>query len=184
MKKLFTLIAIIAALSILTINVSAITLREDGNTVDLIADRSGDYEGIFILETTGTLELTRTQSPGGALVIHNPENNRIAIAGIGLETGDSVLRLTFEGEGTYSLIGESGSFEGTGVITGEIGEEVPDLIEPNEPNEPIEPNEPTEPNEPQRPVDENPKAGVALTSGAAIAAVAVAAIAISRRRRK
>jgi len=176
MKKLFTFIAIISALSILAMSASALTLREDGKVVELIVNTGGDYDGIFILEMSAGLELTRTQSPGGALVIHNPENNRIGIAGLGLEAGDALLRLTFDGEGTYSLTGESGDFEGMALITGTIGEEVGDL-------EPQLPNEPNVPNEPQRP-EENPKAGVALTSGAAIAAVAVAAIALSRRRRK
>jgi hypothetical protein len=175
MKKfVLCLIAAFAAFALAT-TASALTLIEDGQVAELLVDYSGDVDGVLILEMSDGLSLSRDpQSPGGALVVYNAENGRIVVAGLGLEAGDAVIRLTFNGAGTFTLTGESGSFDGIGLITGEIGEvEPPEVITPPPPPPEPEP-------EPEPPREEHPKGGVALAVVPALAAAAV--MAISRRK--
>ncbi|MCL2638580.1 MAG: hypothetical protein FWD48_09450 [Oscillospiraceae bacterium] len=172
MKKfVLFLTAAFAAIAMAT-GASALHLIEDGNVAELIIDNNGDVDGVVVLEMSDGLSLARDpQSPGGALVVYNAENGRIVVAGLGLQAGDTVLRLTFEGEGTYSLTGEGGEFEGMPILTGEIGvAEQPNLVTPEPEPEP----------EPERPVETNPKGGVAFVAIPALAAAAV--VAITRRK--
>jgi hypothetical protein len=172
MKKLCTLIAVVAAVAMLGTSAFALTL--EGN--ELMVDTAGDYDGVFVIEMSDGLALTRVQSPGGALVVYNDENGRIVIAGIGLEAGDALLRLTFDGEGTFSLIDEDGSF-GTGTINGTIGAVAPpdDVVAPPAPPPVVVDDDPVVPD------DDHPKGGVALAIVPAI--VAAAAVAITRKRK-
>jgi hypothetical protein len=177
MKKfVLCLFAATAAFALAT-GASALTLIEDGQVAELLVDTSGDVDGVLILEMSDGLSLARDpQSPGGALVVYNAENGRIVVAGLGLEAGDALIRLTFNGEGTFTLAGESGSFDGIGLITGEIGEVAPpDITPPPQP----EPEPEPEPEPPPR--EEHPKGGVALAIVPALAAAA--AVAVSRRKR-
>ncbi|MDR2559740.1 MAG: hypothetical protein LBC86_09420 [Oscillospiraceae bacterium] len=176
MKKFVLCLTAALAAFTLAAGASALHLIEDGNVAELIVDNSGDVDGVLILEMSEGLSLTRDpQSPGGALVVYNAENGRMVVAGLGLEAGDAVIRLTFDGAGTFTIAGESGSFDGIGLITGEIGEVAPPDITPEPEPEPQPEPEP----EPQ-PIEENPKGGVVLAIVPALAAAAV--VAISRKK--
>ncbi|MCL2696890.1 MAG: hypothetical protein FWE74_02270 [Oscillospiraceae bacterium] len=173
MKKLCTLIAVVAALAML--GTSALALTLDGTNV--IVDTAGDYDGVLVLEMDG-LELTRDpRSPGGALVVYNAENGKIVIAGIGLEAGDELIALSFSGEGTFTLTAEDGAFGGAS-FNGTVGSPVDpgsDLEDPT-----VDPGE-EDPGEEDPADDINPKGGVALAIVPAI--VAAAAVAVTRKRK-
>jgi len=106
----------------------------NGNIVDFLILRDGllwhsysqtyDVHGILILELSEGLTLAEDPQAPGGLVVHNPENGLLVMASPIHSENDIVLRLTFEGTGTWTLSGTSGenggSFEFMGSISGEI----------------------------------------------------------------
>ncbi|MDR2559493.1 MAG: chitobiase/beta-hexosaminidase C-terminal domain-containing protein [Oscillospiraceae bacterium] len=92
------------------------TLTEIGGTIignELIIDADGDYGWLLVLDHCEGLTVDRVQSPGGALVVYNPDNGMIALAGIGLQAGDALIRIVFNGSGTFALTGSNTSIDGT-----------------------------------------------------------------------
>jgi len=175
MKKIFTLVAVVAALAMFTIGASAFTLSVDGNVATVAVDSDGDLNGILVLELSDGLSLARGPQSPEAFVVYNEENGQLGFMGTGLVAGDEVLRLTFEGDGTFTLAGLEGDFTAFTTASRDIGTVAP-------PPPPAGGDDPTPP-----PVvtgdddDDNPKAGVALAVVPAI--VAAAAVAITRKRK-
>jgi hypothetical protein len=95
----------------------------DGNIVDFVVSRAGDIAVVFILELSQGLTLAESpqMSSPNVLAAYNPENGKIGIVGVLLSENDVVLRLNFNGAGTWILTEEDGLLEYTGSIRGEIG---------------------------------------------------------------
>jgi len=130
MRKLFTLIAVIAAISMLGICASAFTVEQDGNTAKIIIDEDGDYSGVFILELDEGLSVSGRIRSEFALVEYNPANGKVVIAGIGGEAGDTLLTINFEGNGEWALVGEEdGNFDSI-EFDGKVGTVAPPIITP------------------------------------------------------
>jgi len=104
----------------------------DGNVVNFEILRDGlillssgqdyDVHGILILELSEGLTLARNPHTPGGLAVYNPDNGLIAMIGIGYSENDVVLRLAFNGVGTWTLSGEDddGTFSFMKSISGEI----------------------------------------------------------------
>jgi uncharacterized repeat protein (TIGR02543 family) len=85
-----------------------LNVRVDGNIVDVLIDKNGDYDGALALTLSEGLTVANVSSPGGALAVYLPDSNKIVVAGIYMEINDILIRITFNGSGTVSIIGESG----------------------------------------------------------------------------
>jgi hypothetical protein len=108
-----------------------ITPIADGNVVDFHIqfvnenDTCGETHGVLVLELGEGLALARSpQTFSNLMMVYNPENGRIVFIGFS-KRDDVILRLTFEGEGMWTLI-NNGDFSETSIenfeFTGEIKE--------------------------------------------------------------
>jgi hypothetical protein len=107
------------------------TSLADGNVVDFFIEFEVDYDtcaqpfGILLLELSEGLTLARNpQTFSNLMMVYNSDNGRIVFLGIS-KRDDIILRLTFEGVGTWTLssIDEYGSldlFEITGEADGQM----------------------------------------------------------------
>jgi hypothetical protein len=118
MKKLITLIAIVASVAMLSMSAFALSVVEEGNVVKINADAAGDYEGTLTLILGGGL--TVADVDGAGLAIYNPDNGQIGIAAVGVREGRAVVEIEFAGEGTWSLTAEGG-MAAVGTVSGTVG---------------------------------------------------------------
>jgi hypothetical protein len=178
MKKFLTVVAVIAAISMLTLSASALTAVVDGNTINLVVGADGDVDGIIVVSGP---DVARVIGQNGVLAVHNPENGNLVIAGLGLEAGDDIVSIRFDGDvGTVSFEGTGGQFAGMTTITATLGggdQIIDDIIVEETVVEETVVEETVEEEE----EEEHPKGGVALAIVPAI--VAAAAVAITRKRK-
>ncbi|MCL2638581.1 MAG: hypothetical protein FWD48_09455 [Oscillospiraceae bacterium] len=173
MKKLCTLIAVIAAIAMLALSASAFTATVDGDTITLTVADGGDIDGVITVDFADGASFGRATGQNGVLAVFNPDNGALVLAGLGLEAGDSIVTIRVDGEGAVSFTGSGGQFEGATANATVGGSNIVDI--PVIDDEPVE-DEPAAADDTQ-----NPKGGVALAIVPAL--VAAAAVAVTRKRK-